>query len=143
MAMAEQTIRDISLSYGPELVLTVIRREGTHKRARVQEYRLRHEIDAVIKTIELLSEESSDFPQKLVATDEKHLGGYRKRRYVHMDRARLFPDRPDMIEEFSGEIKAAGLWLNKNLSGRQMARLIHEACEAAGVRCSFVVSFEP
>jgi hypothetical protein len=134
--MAKQTITDISLSGAPDLVLTVVRREKARKRAHVCQYQLNHEIDGVIKTIELLSGEFSDFPEKLIAIDEKNLGGYRKRRYVHTDRAQLFPDRPDMVEEHSWEIKAAGLWLNTNLSSPQMARLIREACEAAGVRFS-------
>ena len=41
-----------------------------------------------------------------------------------------------------GQLKAAGLWLNTNLNHHQMMIVMREACEAAGVRWSFLMSFE-
>ncbi|HCT58836.1 MAG TPA: hypothetical protein DGD08_16675 [Gemmatimonas aurantiaca] len=56
----------------------------------------------------------------------------RKRRYIAINRADLYPGRPDLAAEHAIEL-GAGWWMGTNYSKRSIAEIIDLACEVAEV----------
>lgn len=57
----------------------------------------------------------------------------RTRRYLARSRDELYPGRPDLVRDFSYELKP-GWWLGINLSRNAIERILEMACEVAGLR---------
>jgi hypothetical protein len=57
----------------------------------------------------------------------------RTRRYLAHSRDDLYPGRPDLVRDFSYELKP-GWWLGINLSRHAIERVLGMACEVAGLR---------
>lgn len=57
----------------------------------------------------------------------------RTRRYLSRSREELYPGRPDLVRDFSHEVRP-GWWLGVNLSRNAIERILEMASEVAGLR---------
>jgi hypothetical protein len=90
-----------------------------------QTYRCSTIKDVLISVFEKLAERDEEFPRRFA--DRPH---GTKRRYLAQSRQELFPDRPDLQEEFS--YRTSFGWYIGTHHGRGSAtRVIHLACEVA------------
>ena len=89
-------------------------------------------IESVYEIIRTLSQDKQAFDQRVISVDEHYYrsSSHRTRRYIHTDRAKLYPDRDDLVK-YSHEI--GELWIGTNLNTSGMLQVIREACEAAEV----------
>jgi hypothetical protein len=89
-------------------------------------------IEAVYEVIRMLSTHKNDFVQRIVSIDERYYSNstHRTWRYLHTDRARLYPGRDDLAR-YSHKIN--DLWIGTNLNTSGILQVIKEACEAGEV----------
>lgn len=84
--------------------------------------------DVLLGVLRAFTEADASFLDRFVA--RKH---GRKRRYVARTRSELYPDRPDLAENYSVEL-LPGWWMGTNYSRRSIIEIIDLACEVAGVQ---------
>lgn len=63
----------------------------------------------------------------------------RTRRYLSRSREELYPGRPDLVRDFSHEVRP-GWWLGVNLSRNAIERILEMASEVAGLRWNLDVN---
>lgn len=85
--------------------------------------------DVMSSVIERLAESDPSFLQKFVSLPRHG----RKRRYIAIDRNDLYPDRPDLAEEYSQRL-GSGYWLGTNYSRKQIEQILETACNVAGLQ---------
>lgn len=56
----------------------------------------------------------------------------RTRRYLSRERKNLYPNRPDLVREYSTKLDS-GWWMGTNYSKQSISKIISMACEVAGV----------
>lgn len=120
----------VSLNRAPLRV--VFRRHVDYRRDVYQVFKPCEKIDAVYEVIRTLSGEKDDFVQRILSIDEScyRNSSHRTRRYLHTDRAQLYPGRDDLVR-YSHNV--GELWIGTNLNTPCMLQVISEACEAAEV----------
>lgn len=85
--------------------------------------------EVLVKAIEALAASDSAFLERF-ASLPKH---GRSRRYISRNRQELYPERPDLAEEFSYQLPD-GYWLGINVSHKAVERILSMACDVAGLR---------
>jgi predicted type IV restriction endonuclease len=93
-------------------------------------------IKTLMRTFDLLSARDATFLERYAALP-KH---GRKRRYISRNKFELYPDRPDLCEEYS-ESRFGGWWIGTNYSRSTIRHAIELACQVAGLR--FGVDLKP
>ena len=91
------------------------------------ETQARNAKDAMIKLIEQLARRDSTFLQRFAARPQG-----RSRRYVAPDRSDLYPNRPDLCQDYSHQLQS-GWWIGTNYSRQAITKIIQMACEVAGI----------
>lgn len=86
-------------------------------------------IEVLINLFEELTKYDPSFPQRFSALP-KH---GRTRRYLAGTREELYPERPDLAEEYSHQL-ASGWWIGTNYSKRSINKMAQMACEVAELR---------
>ena len=81
--------------------------------------------DVMLQVFEKLAADDPQFLDRFAA--RKH---GKKRRYLAKDRSELYPDRPDLVESASVELKP-GWWMGTNYSRRDIQKIIDLAKEVA------------
>jgi hypothetical protein len=94
-----------------------------------QQYPARNAREVLVRVFEALANNDPIFLERF-ASLPKH---GRTRRYLARAREELYPGRPDLVSEFSHELRP-GWWLGINLSRNAIERIIRMACEVAGLR---------
>lgn len=92
-------------------------------------YPARNARDVLVKVFSELADRNPTFLERF-ATLPKH---GRTRRYLARSKDELYPGRPDLVRDFSHELRS-GWWLGINLSRNAIERIIEMACEVAGLR---------
>lgn len=85
--------------------------------------------DVLVRMFGELADRDAMFLERFAALP-KH---GRTRRYLSRSREELYPGRPDLIRDFSHEIRP-GWWLGVNLSRNAIERILKMASEVAGLR---------
>lgn len=85
--------------------------------------------EVLVGAIETLSDVDPAFISRF-ASLPKH---GRTRRYIAVNKAELYPGRPDLAEEHSHHLRS-GYWLGINASRNAIERILRMACEVAGCR---------
>jgi hypothetical protein len=83
----------------------------------------------LVSVIEALADRDATFLDRFVSLP-RHV---RTRRYIALNRNELYPGRPDLVQEYSHQLRS-GYWLGINISRKQVERIIMMACEVAGLR---------
>ncbi|MFQ5983322.1 MAG: hypothetical protein ACE5KS_08110, partial [Woeseiaceae bacterium] len=92
-------------------------------------YSARSARDVLVRVFSELADRDPTFLERFAALP-KH---GRTRRYVSRSRDELYPGRPDLVRDFSHEVRP-GWWLGVNLSRNAIERIIEMACEVAALR---------
>jgi hypothetical protein len=85
--------------------------------------------EVMTSVIERLADQDPTFLEKFVSLPRHG----RTRRYVAINRSELYPDRPDLAQEYSHQLRS-GYWLGTNYSRRQIEQILEMACDVARVR---------
>lgn len=85
--------------------------------------------DVLVSVIEAFAGRDPSFLERFVALPRHG----RTRRYIANDRNELYPGRPDLVQEYSHQLRS-GYWLGINISRKQVERIVSTACEIAGLR---------
>ena len=93
-----------------------------------QTHPARNARDVLVKVFAALADRDPMFLERF-ATLPKH---GRTRRYLARSRDELYPGRPDLVRDFSYEVRP-GWWLGINLSRNAIERIVKMACEVAGL----------
>lgn len=91
--------------------------------------------DVLIRMFGELADRDAMFLERFAALP-KH---GRTRRYLSRSREELYPGRPDLVRDFSHEVRP-GWWLGVNLSRNAIERILEMASEIAGLRWGVDVS---
>lgn len=83
----------------------------------------------LVSVIEALAERDPSFLEKF-ASLPRHGN---KRRYVARDRNDLYPDRPDLVQKESHQLRS-GYWLSVHWGRKSIERILTIACGVAGLR---------
>jgi len=94
-----------------------------------KQYGARNALDVFVRVFAEFANRDQMFLERF-ATLPKH---GRTRRYLARSRDDLYPGRPDLVRDFSHELKP-GWWLGTNLSRNAIRRILNMACEVAGLR---------
>jgi predicted type IV restriction endonuclease len=86
--------------------------------------------DTLIRVLEHLADDDETFLQRF-ASLPKH---GRSRRFLASDRGELYPGRPDLAI-YSHELRP-GWWVGTNYGAEQIRKILHMACEVAGLQLS-------
>jgi predicted type IV restriction endonuclease len=92
-------------------------------------YSARNARDVLVKVFAEFADRDPMFLERF-ATLPKH---GRTRRYLAHSKDELYPGRPDLVRDFSHELKP-GWWLGINLSRNAIERILEMACVVAGLR---------
>jgi len=92
-------------------------------------YSARNARDVLVKVFAEFADRDPMFLERF-ATLPKH---GRTRRYLAHSRDELYPGRPDLVRDFSHELKP-GWWLGINLSRNAIERILEMACAEADLR---------
>jgi hypothetical protein len=93
-----------------------------------KKYAARNGRDVLVSIFKVLADRDPTFLDRFAALP-KH---GRTRRYLSREQGELYPGRPDLVHEFSQEVKP-GWWLGINLSHAAIARIAEMACGVAGI----------
>jgi predicted type IV restriction endonuclease len=93
-----------------------------------KQYPARNARDVLVRVFAKFADRDPMFLERF-ATLPKH---GRTRRYLARSRDDLYPGRPDLVRDFSHELRA-GWWLGINLSRNAIERIVEMACEVAGL----------
>jgi len=85
--------------------------------------------DVLVRVLGELADRDAMFLERFAALP-KH---GRTRRYVSRSRDELYPGRPDLVRDFSQEVRP-GWWLGVNLSRNAIERIVEMAAAVAGLR---------
>ncbi len=94
-----------------------------------QSYNENSAINTLLRVFEVLSSSDSSFLDRYAALP-KH---GRKRRYVSRNKYDLYPNRPDLCEEYSVN-KFSGWWIGTNYSRSTIRHAIEIACQVANLK---------
>jgi len=94
-----------------------------------QNYKENNAINTLLRVFEVLSASDSTFLDRYAALP-KH---GRKRRYVSRNKYDLYPNRPDLCDEYSVN-KFGGWWIGTNYSRSTIRHAIEIACQVANLR---------
>lgn len=88
----------------------VFRRRVDCRRDSYHVFKPWHKIEAVYEVIFVLSNKRSDFTQRLLDIDDMYYknSSHRTRRYVHIDRSKLYPGRTDLEKNTRGKFAKSG-----------------------------------
>ena len=92
------------------------------------EFPARSAQEVLIKVFEELAARDKTFLERFAAIPRHG----RFRRYVAREKLDLYPNRPDLCEEFSHQLKS-GWWLGTNYSRKGISKIIRMAAEVAGL----------
>jgi len=87
------------------------------------EFQCRTARDVLVSVFEELIRRDSKFPERF-ASLARH---GRTRRYLARNRDELYPDRPDLVANYSHQL-SCGWWIGVNISRKQVERIIRMAC---------------
>jgi hypothetical protein len=91
-----------------------------------QHHSARNALEVLVKILEELTARDSTFPERF-ASRPRH---GRTRRYLSRTPAELYPDRPDLAQDYSRQLNS-GWWIGTNYSRRAISRIIELACDVA------------
>lgn len=91
-------------------------------------YNAKNARDVMEKVFKTLDRSDKTFLKRF--NEQKH---GKKRRYIARDKYKLYPDRPDLCEQNSVQLRA-GWYMGTNYSRDNIIRILKLACDVAGLR---------